>query len=74
MVEKSQKTESAREHNKFTLAVASYWQTNSREKLCNFSENAHCCNQAWLLKNSLSANSRKTDRVRMPYKRFSLLG
>src|SRR5438105_2150841 len=29
--------------------------------------------QAWLLKNSLSRNPQKLDRVRMPYKRFSLV-
>src|SRR5438445_2021420 len=28
---------------------------------------------AWLLKNSLSRNPQKLDRVRMPYKRFSLV-
>jgi hypothetical protein len=27
--------------------------------------------QAWLLKNSLSKNPQKLDRVRMPYKRFA---
>src|SRR5438445_2550936 len=29
--------------------------------------------QPWLLKNSLSRNPQKLDRVRMPYKRFSLV-
>jgi hypothetical protein len=31
------------------------------------------CNQAWLLKNSLHRSPQKLDRVRMPYKRFSLI-
>jgi hypothetical protein len=29
------------------------------------------CQIVWLLKNSLSKNPRKLDRVRMPYKRFA---
>jgi hypothetical protein len=32
------------------------------------------CNRLWLLKNSLPTNPQKLDRVRMPYKRFSLVG
>jgi len=33
-----------------------------------------CCEQGWLLKNSFSRNLQKSLRVRMPYKRFSLVG
>jgi hypothetical protein len=32
------------------------------------------CKRLWLLKNSLSSNPQKLDRVRMPCERLSLLG
>jgi hypothetical protein len=42
---------------------------SSSSASCRFSP-AHC-NRLWLLKNSLSRNRQKLERVRMPYKRFS---